>query len=166
LTAAVEPLEKPADEVIRRTPWPTYDKGNVDIDHEDADAASRAVNSRRLFRYDTRELEETEVGRFEKEAADYFGVKYALATTSGTSAIALALLALGLGPGDEVLMSAFGFPATPSAILLSGATPVLVSLDENLHMDLDDLKAKIGRNGSHAGPDRRCPWCRAYLRGC
>ena len=128
---------------VRSVPWPTYDKGNVATDGDDARAACRAVNSRRLFRYDTRNLCDTETGQFEKEITDYFGVKYALATTGGTSAIALSLLALGVGPGDEVLLSAFGFPATPSAIVLTGAKPVLVSVDDNLHLDLEDLKSKV-----------------------
>ncbi len=135
--------EPNADTPVRTLPWPTYDKGDVATDGDDARAACKAVNSRRLFRYDTRALCDTETGQFETEVATYFGVKYALATTSGTSAIALSLLALGVGPGDEVLLSAFGFPATPSAIVLTGAKPVLVSVDDNLHLDLEDLKSKI-----------------------
>lgn len=128
---------------VRIHPWPTYDKGDVTTDQADANAAFSAVTSRRLFRYDTRPLCETETGQLEAEIANYFSVDYALATTSGTSAIALCLLGLGVGPGDEVLVSCFGFPATPSAIILTGATPVLVSVDEELHMDLQEAQQKI-----------------------
>ena len=128
---------------IRSAPWPTYDKGHVVIGDEEAEAALRAIRGRRLFRYDNRPLDQTEVGQFEIELAAFFGVKHALAVSTGTAAIALALFALGVGPGDEVLCSSFGFPATPSAILLAGAKPILFEVDEDLHPDLSDLERKI-----------------------
>lgn len=128
---------------VRTTPWPTYDKGTVLIDRDEADAATRAIMSQRLFRYDDRALAETEVGRFESELAEFFSVKHALAVSTGTAALSLSFMALGIKPGDEVLCSAFGFAASPSSIMMAGATPVLFEVDEHLHPDLDDLESRI-----------------------
>src|SRR5258705_9766746 len=68
---------------VRRAPWPTYDKGAVCVHPEDEEAALRAIRSHRFFRYDQRPHQETECGRFERELCDWFGSRYALATSSG-----------------------------------------------------------------------------------
>lgn len=130
-------------ERTRTTEWPTYDKGYVDLGDGDETAALRAIKSRRLFRYDNRPHGETEVGQLEKELADSFGSRYALACSSGTTALALALFAAGIRRGDAVACPAFTFAATPSAIVLAGATPVIVEVDENLHMDPASLREKL-----------------------
>src|SRR5258708_17893976 len=69
-----------------------------------------------------------EVGRFEHAFADYCGVKHCVALNSGTSALHLALLAAGIGPGDEVITTANTFIATAEAISYTGATPVFVDI--------------------------------------
>src|SRR5512141_3347454 len=69
------------------------------------------------------------VQAFEQEAAEYLGVKHAIGCASGTDALHLALLAEGVGPGDEVITSAFTFIATAEAIKYVGATPVFVDID-------------------------------------
>jgi dTDP-4-amino-4,6-dideoxygalactose transaminase len=130
-------------ESTRTTEWPTYDKGYVDLGHGDETAALRAIKSRRLFRYDNRPHGQTEVGQLEQELADFFDSRYVLACSSGTTALALALIGGGIRPGDAVACPAFTFAATPSAIMLAGATPVVVEVDENLHMDPADLQAKL-----------------------
>ncbi|MDD3293954.1 MAG: aminotransferase class I/II-fold pyridoxal phosphate-dependent enzyme, partial [Geobacteraceae bacterium] len=69
------------------------------------------------------------VSAFEKEAAEFLGVRHAVAVASGTDALHLALAAAGIGPGDEVITTSFTFIATAEAIRYLGATPVFVDID-------------------------------------
>ncbi|MBY5568167.1 DegT/DnrJ/EryC1/StrS family aminotransferase [Rhizobium leguminosarum] len=85
-----------------------------------------------------------EVARFEQEFADYCNVKHAIAVNTGTSALHLALLAAGVGPGDEVITVPFTFVATVSAICYTGARPVFVDVElVTLTMDPAEVEAKI-----------------------
>ncbi|WP_084195083.1 DegT/DnrJ/EryC1/StrS family aminotransferase [Streptosporangium amethystogenes] len=127
---------------VRHTPWPTYDKGAVFVHSEDEEAALRAIRSHLYFRYDYRSQQDTECGKFEEELCHYFGSKHALAVSSGTTALALAIMAAGIPPGSLIACPGFTFVATPSAIVLAGCTPILVEVDENLHMDVDDLRRR------------------------
>jgi 8-amino-3,8-dideoxy-alpha-D-manno-octulosonate transaminase len=83
------------------------------------------------------------VREFEQAVAKTVGAKHALAVSSGTAALLVALRALGVGPGDEVITQAFTFVATVEAILEAGATPVIVEVDRSLNMNPDQLKASI-----------------------
>src|SRR3954471_6260357 len=69
------------------------------------------------------------VERFEQEVAAYCGAGHAVATTSATTALQLVLAALDIGPGDEVLVADFTYPATGNAVLDRGATVRLVDVD-------------------------------------
>ncbi len=83
------------------------------------------------------------VREFEKEFANYLGVKYAQAVSSGTAALKIALVALGVKPGDEVITQAFTFIATAEAIIDVGAKPVFVNIDDTLNMDPKELESAI-----------------------
>jgi perosamine synthetase len=83
------------------------------------------------------------VVEFERLVAQACGVEHALAVSSGTAALHLAVLALGVGPGDEVLVPAYTFPATANVVALSGATPVLVDVDPST-LVLDPAKLAVG----------------------
>jgi len=83
------------------------------------------------------------VREFENKTSTFFKCKYALAVTSGTAAIKIALKALNVKPGDEIITQAFNFIATIEAIIDVGAKPVLVNVDETLNMNIEDLKKKI-----------------------
>jgi dTDP-4-amino-4,6-dideoxygalactose transaminase len=85
------------------------------------------------------------VARFEEAFASYCGCKHAVALNSGTSALHLALLAAGVGPGDEVITVPMTFVATVSAILYAGARPVFVDIDpDTWTLDPAGLRAAIG----------------------
>jgi dTDP-4-amino-4,6-dideoxygalactose transaminase len=128
---------------VRTKVWPAYDKGHVFVDAEDLHAPIRALEKRHYFRYDYRSYEDTEVGRFERSLQRFLGADHALAVSSGTAALTLGLLSLGLEPGSHVACPGFTFAATPSAILLAGHRPVLVECNEDLHLDIDDLQRKL-----------------------
>ena len=83
------------------------------------------------------------VREFESKCCERFGARHALAVTSGTSAIKVALKAVGVRFGDEVITQAFNFIATVEAILDCGAVPVIANVDDTLNMDLEDLKTLI-----------------------
>jgi len=81
---------------------------------------------------------------FEKEIAAMVGVKHALSVSSGTDALLLALMALDIGPGDEVLCPAFTFFATAGAVSRLGATPVFTDICPiSFNMDVNDARKKI-----------------------
>ncbi len=85
-----------------------------------------------------------EVSAFEEEFAQYVQCKYAVALNSGTSALHLALLATGIGEGDEVITVSFTFVATVAAILYAKATPVFVDVDpQTFCMDTTQIEAAI-----------------------
>lgn len=70
-----------------------------------------------------------EISQLEQHLARYVGVKHCIAMSSGTTALQVALMALGVGPGDEVITSSFGFFATAEVVMLLGAKPVFVDID-------------------------------------
>ncbi len=86
-----------------------------------------------------------EVAAFEEEFAAYCGGRYGVAVSSGTSALHLALLAVGVGPGDEVITVPFTFVATAAAIRYTGARPVFVDINPRSYtMDPSQLERAIG----------------------
>jgi perosamine synthetase len=81
---------------------------------------------------------------FERRIADYVGVRHAVAVSSGTAALHLIVRALGIGPGDEVLVPSFTFAASVNAILYEGATPVFVDIEPFAYtVSPDDLQRKL-----------------------
>jgi dTDP-4-amino-4,6-dideoxygalactose transaminase len=114
------------------------------IPEEGIAAALDVLRSGRLHRYNLAPGEAGEVAALEREFADHVGARHALAVTSGGYAMATALRALGVGPGDRVLTNAFTLAPVPGAIASVGAVPVFVGVTEGLTIDLDDLAAKAG----------------------
>lgn len=104
-------------------------------------AAIRVLSKGDLSRFSERGTSETR--RFEMELASKFGARHALAVNSGTSALISALVGIGVGPGDEVLVPAYTWVSTAAAPLAVGAVPVLVEIDETLTIDPNDIRRKV-----------------------
>lgn len=113
------------------------------IPDEGIDAALAVMRHGRLHRYNQAEGEQSEAALLEQEFAAQIGAQYALAVASGGYALACALRAVGVGPGDRVLTNAFTLAPVPGAIASVNAVPVFVGVTENLVIDLDDLAAKV-----------------------
>lgn len=87
-----------------------------------------------------------EVEELEKKLAEFVGCKHALAVSSGTDAAVISLMALGIGPGDEVIVPAFSFVATAEVVLLVGATPVFVDIEpETYNIDLQSMEKALSK---------------------
>jgi len=118
-----------------------------EIIDEQERAAVNAVfdNGAVLFRQSFAALRNNiyKVKEFEQAFAAYTGANHAQAVTSGTAAVKVALKALEIGPGDEVITQSHTFVATVEAILECGAIPVIANIDETLNLDPEDLLRKI-----------------------
>ncbi|OPZ93952.1 MAG: UDP-4-amino-4-deoxy-L-arabinose--oxoglutarate aminotransferase [candidate division TA06 bacterium ADurb.Bin417] len=115
------------------------------IGSEEAREVMDVLESGYLFRYgDPRNPKfKAKVWKFEQELAAYSGARHALAVNSGTSALLTGLAALGVGPGDEVIVPGYTFIASISSIIYARAIPVLCEVDESLTMDPADVEARI-----------------------
>ena len=98
-----------------------------------------------LFRYEFGDQRQGvfKVREFEQKFAAYCGAGHGQAVTSGTAALKVAMMALGISPGDEIITQGFTFVATWEAILDVGAIPVFTEVDDTLNMDPKDLEKKI-----------------------
>ncbi len=112
---------------------------------EEKEQVLEVLDSGVLFRYefDTQRKGVYKVREFEKAFAAYTDAGHAQAVTSGSAALKVALTALGIGAGDEVITQGFTFVATWEAILDCGALPVFTEVDLTLNMDPADLEKKI-----------------------
>lgn len=115
------------------------------IGEEEKKAVLEVIESGRLSRYgaddDPKFL--AKVYQLEQEFARRCGVRYGVAVNSGTSALLAALAALGVGPGDEVIVPGYTFIASISAVVFSRAVPVLAEVDKTLNLDPRDVEDKI-----------------------
>ena len=112
---------------------------------EEMDAVMEVMKSGYLFRYgsenDPKFLHK--VSTLEKEFARYCGVDFALATSSGTSSLLVSAIALGLKPGDEIIVPTYTFVASYSSVIFAGLVPVLTEIDESLTIDPNDIEHRI-----------------------
>ncbi len=119
--------------------------GHEWIDDQETNQLLEVMKTGVLFRYEFKnERKGTyKVKEFEDKFAAFNGTAYAHAVTSGTAALKVALVALGVAPGDEVITQGFTFIATFEAIIEAGAVPVPAEIDDTLNLDPNDLEKKI-----------------------
>ena len=110
--------------------------------------AVEIMQTGRLHRYNLLPDEVGDVAALEMEYAKWQGAAYCVACTSGGYAIQLGLRICGVKPGDKVLANAYTLAPVPGAIHNVGAVPVLVDIDENYHIDCDDLDVKAAASGA------------------
>ena len=110
------------------------------VGEEEIEALARVIRSKALFRYGVGH----ECDRFEERYAAHLGVKHFALSASGSNALVAALVALGIGPGDEVLIPAHTYMATGTAVLAAGAIPVIVDVDESITIDPVAIENAIG----------------------
>jgi dTDP-4-amino-4,6-dideoxygalactose transaminase len=115
------------------------------IGEEEVEEVRKVIASGKLFRLgDAASGHQGAVDRFEREWAETIGAKYSLCLSGGgTAALVCCLAALGIGPGDEVLVPGYTWMATATAALTVGAIPVICEVDETLALDPDDVERKI-----------------------
>jgi dTDP-4-amino-4,6-dideoxygalactose transaminase len=116
--------------------------GTNEIGEEEIRAVTNVLRSKVLFRYAADPSKST-VAQLEALFAAKTGARYVLGVNSGTSALIAGLIALKVSQGDEVLIPAYTYIATASAVMAVGALPVLVEMDESLSMDPQDMERKI-----------------------
>lgn len=115
------------------------------IGKEEEEELVSLIRARYLFRYgDPKDPAfKHRAKTLEEEVAQKFGVRYALALSSGTAALITAMAAAGLGPGDEVIVPGYTFIASMSSIIFCNAVPILAEVDESLTLDPRDVEARI-----------------------
>jgi dTDP-4-amino-4,6-dideoxygalactose transaminase len=126
----------------RKTPLPLEFPGMHYVDQEEVAAVVRVLKSRSLFRYYGIDLQ-GEVAAFESEFAEFIGVKHALAVTSGSGALHTSLAALGVGPGQEVIVPAYMWVAAIAAVVNLGAIPVVADIDESFTLNPAEIERRI-----------------------
>ena len=116
--------------------------GPNEFGDEEIAAVTEVLQSRSVFRFGMDQAD-SRVARFEKLFAEKSGAGHVLAVNSGTSALIAGLIGIGVAPGDEVLVPAYTYIATPAAVLALGAYPVIVETDASLTIDPADIERKI-----------------------
>ena len=110
------------------------------VGEEEIEAIAKVIRSGALFRYGIG----SECDRFESRYAKYLGTKHFALAASGSNALAAAMVAAGLGPGDEVIIPAHTYMATATSVLSVGAIPIIVDIDESLTIDPTAVETAIG----------------------
>jgi len=122
--------------------FPMY-PGGLEIGEEEKKLVLEVLDNKYLFRYYGPEGCESKVKKFEEEFRDKMGAKYALATSSCTGALISSMVACGIGPGDEIIVTGYTFFASCAAVVGAKAIPVIVEIDETLTASPADIEKNI-----------------------
>ena len=146
-TAEVEKLAINGGPKVRTRPEVPMFPGGLEVGEREAQAVKRVIDSKRLIRFygpdDPDDPGTSEVEELEKEFAARIGTEYALGLTSCTASLICGLAALGVGPGDEVIVPAYTFVASASAVLAVGAIPIIAEIDDTLTLDPESVRERI-----------------------
>jgi 8-amino-3,8-dideoxy-alpha-D-manno-octulosonate transaminase len=126
-----------------RTDRPPSDRGAAYIGDEEKAAVLEVLESQALFRYGHERLRH-KTQTFEGKLKALTGAAYAVGVSSGTAALRVALAALDVGPGDEVIVPAVTFIASPNAVIAQGAVPAFAEVDESFTLDPESVEERIG----------------------
>ncbi len=127
----------------KQRPDPPMYPGGMAVDEAEEAAVLEVLRSKRLFRYYGPGQGSSKVAELETVFAAKKGVHYTQAVTSGTAALICGLQGVGVGPGDEVIVPAYTWIASATAVLAVGAVPIIAEVDDTLLLDPVDFEAKI-----------------------
>jgi 8-amino-3,8-dideoxy-alpha-D-manno-octulosonate transaminase len=122
--------------------YPMY-PGGLEIGEEERKQVNEVIDRKYLFRYYGPEKFPSKVREFEVAFAKRMGSRYCLAVNSCTSALVSSMVACGVGPGDEVIVTGYTFFASCASIVSAKAIPVIAEVDETLTIDPDNIEKKI-----------------------
>ena len=125
---------------VRKSPLSTGPYGPQFYDDVEEQHLLEALEAKTPFRWAN---PKSKVLQFEKAYAEHIGVQFAVAVTSGTTALYTAMAALEIGPGDEVILPAWTWYADYDAIVLCGGLPVFAEIDESFNIDPRDIESRI-----------------------
>jgi dTDP-4-amino-4,6-dideoxygalactose transaminase len=117
--------------------------GSEEFGDEEKASILRVLDKKRVFRFLKEGAEDSEAAKLEALYRDFIGRRYALAVNGGTSALITAIVGAGVGPGDEVIVPAYTYIATPAAVVAARAVPVVCEVDRSLNIDPADFERKI-----------------------
>ncbi|MDE0631321.1 MAG: aminotransferase class I/II-fold pyridoxal phosphate-dependent enzyme, partial [Caldilineaceae bacterium] len=127
----------------KQNPDPPMYPGGMAIAEEEEAGVLEVLRAKRLFRYYGPGEVDSKATMLEKAFAEKKGARYSVAVTSGTAALVCGLHGIGIGPGDEVIVPAYTWIASASAVVAAGGIPVIAEVDETLLMDPEDVERKI-----------------------
>lgn len=128
---------------VKTTQNPPMYPGGLEIGEEERAEILDVLDHKYLFRYYGPSDAPSKVRQLEVDFAEKIGMTYSLAVNSCTSALISSLIAVGVGPGDEVIVPGYTFFASCASVVAAKAVPIIAEVDDSLTMDPDDFERKI-----------------------